>query len=231
MKKNNLNEIHNDYYGNECSGYYLFGANLKNSNIEYSDINNLFFDPKSYKSQKLSQTRLYHEVDTIDDIDLSENDFSNHTWGFDDFLYEILKNVKEYVELFYYSKFAEIKDAEDLDDTRTYVDDSYLQDIYDRINQDVTKIIHKIIPNLMNTKLIIRFKPDIVLSDMAFVDKIITEILNSGKFDGCYLDFYYNYNNTTDKKRIEGYKEITLENNTRTLKKNDKNSNNKKTGN
>ena len=39
MKKNNLNEINNDYYGNECSGYYLFGANLKNQSIGIASRN------------------------------------------------------------------------------------------------------------------------------------------------------------------------------------------------
>lgn len=214
MKKDNIKEIVDNYYKNDCNGYYLLGANLKNSSIKYWEMKKLFFDPKSYKIQKLVQTNLYDKIDDISDIDLSYNDFSDSTWYFDEFFYEIFKAVKDYVELFYHSKFVEVRDAEELDDVRTYVDESYIQDLHDQINKDIAKIIHKLIPNLMNTKLKIRFKPDNNLSNMAFVDKIITDILNSGKFDGCYLDFYYNYNhNCLDKKRIEGYKEHNTKNN------------------
>lgn len=213
MKNDNIAEIRDNYYKNYCNGYYLLGVNLKKSNIEYFKIENIFFNAKSYKKEKLLQTKLYDEIDSIDDIDLSDNDFSNSTWCFDEFLYEVLAAVKDYVDQFYYSEFLEIKDAEDLENTSTYVDESYIQDLYNRINKDIAKIINKLIPNLKNTKLKIRFKPERVLSDMSFVDKIITDILNSGKFDGCYLDFYYSYNlNFLDKKKIEGYKEPASKN-------------------
>lgn len=51
---------------------------------------------------------------------------------------------------------------------------------------DLANILDKLIPNLKNTGLKIKYKPPFV--DFRVKFNLLEFILRSGKFDGCYLD-------------------------------------------
>jgi len=184
----------------------LLGANCEASNIEFEIAKKVFLTASFYSTSNLKEINIgdYININNIPNINLSNNNFNGYEWQLDDFLIEIRKYVENYILDKYRDEIDELKD--DMEDafnqygSTTSVDDSSLEK---RMKRDIKILIQKIIPNLKNTKLRIKFDFSKLCCDDR---KILEEILISDRFDGCYInsnDELYEHQKRVEAKQRE----------------------------
>jgi len=167
----------------------LVGANCESGNLKFNDAYYVFLNPQAFTAVSLNNINAIEKLEIIPDTNLANNDFRycGDGWDLADFLYVVRKNIEPYIYSKYSSEYRKIYEVEDLDFTQTYVDDSYVENLQNRYLQDLKKLIKKLIPNLQNTGIRISFHPSFStpIDDIDY--EIICEVLESRKFDGCYV--------------------------------------------
>lgn len=153
----------------------LLGANLSKGNISFKDVKELFFESKVYTIDNLNKVGFFNKINKIPSINLTNNNFKGDDWDFTKFLEQIYLILVKYIE-----------DKYDSNVNLNPLDDEYNINLEKCITIDLANILDKLIPDLKNTGLKISYKPK--FGDSKFKFNLFQFILQSGKFDGCYLD-------------------------------------------
>lgn len=161
----------------------LPGANCENSQIPPEILQKLFLNPDVYDEEALDMAKLNTIYTTVEDINLSNNNFSNIEWDIGEFLRKIYQHVFSHVESFFYMEIDEINSEYDELDWNLASNNPELT-LYDNINKRVIEIVQKLIPNLANTG--IRIISSKKIKDLN-LKIILATAIESGKFDGCYI--------------------------------------------
>lgn len=167
----------------------LIGANCESSNLKYKDAYYTFLMPGFFTATNLGNIKALDKLKTIPETNLSNNDFSycGEGWDLAKFLYVVRENVESYVSSKYSDEYRGICRVEELDFPETYVDNSYLENLQKQKISELKSLIKKLIPNLQNTGLKINFHPTSKQHLDRIDYEIISETLESKKFDGCYV--------------------------------------------
>lgn len=167
----------------------LIGANCENGNLEFKDVYYAFLMPEFFTATNLQNINATKNLEELPDTNLSNNDFSycGEGWDLAKFIYIVRKNIESYIYSKYSDDYRDICKVEDLDFVETYVDDSYVENLQNQETHDIKLLIQKLIPNLQNTGLKIKFHPT-SKQLLEWIDyEIIYEALENKKFDGCYI--------------------------------------------
>lgn len=166
----------------------LLGANCENSNIDFDLVNYLFLNSRYYSVYSLREAGVFKNLSNIPDINLSNNNFYGQEWNLNEFLKVLFKKL----ELYRSDRFYEQrKSITELIEEEYSIYGSAMSDTMEYesiIDREIIDIIKKLIPNLSNTKLKIKFNIPEMGSFAYLATDIIVEVLSSGKFNGCYVE-------------------------------------------
>jgi len=173
---NRLYSSLNMFLGANCSGC---------EDLDFNAVKWLFLDARRYSKENLAQ------INTLNDVaetNLSDNDFSNYVWDFDKFLSKVGESVLEYVEPSYYHRFIEASEYDEYEFVNNGILGDECASVTKEMNERIKQIMKITIPNLKNTKL--HIKIDMSKLYMDYERAVVKEILQSQKFDGCYVSVY-----------------------------------------
>jgi len=163
----------------------FLGANCSScADLNFNAVVSLFLDSKRYTKQSLSG--LYN-LENIEETDLSDNNFEDYdyVWDLGSFLYYVCNSVAELIEPYYDSRFKEAIEWDEYEFKNTGICGGICDRVEKDMNKRIKEIVKKLVPNLKNTKLKIRIDKKGFYRGLAY--ELIEEILQSHKFDGCYI--------------------------------------------
>ena len=174
----------------------LIGADLSGSDFgsySFLRINRLFLSPHKYEERYLRRIDAINRLDSLPTTNLSNINLSGEEWDLEKFLYHLIKNLTPYVREKYQKEInEENKVWEQIEETPHVLDFLLDYDLYKaskKVTNDVIKLAQKLIPNLQNTNLKIKFSK----SWMTSIEyEIINYALQSGYFDGCNVQIHTN---------------------------------------
>ena len=172
---------------NMLVGANLAGAKFEDRGLHPTDIKFVFLNPNHYKMSYLREIDAINRLHTLPTTNLSNMDLSREEWDLAIFLDIFIDHLKTYVKEKYKKElYEEEKIWRQIDATPhilSFLDKKDLYAASDKVIDAVAILAKKLIPNLQNTKLRIKF-----LGCMSSLERhIINFALESGYFDGCYV--------------------------------------------
>ena len=161
---NRLYSSLNMFLGANCSGC---------EDLDFNAVKWLFLNARRYSKENLAQ------INTLNDVaapNLSDNDFSNYVWDFDEFLSKVGKSVLDYIEPTYYHILIEASEDDEYEFVNNGVLGNACASVTRKMNERIKQIIKITVPNLRNTKLQIKIDMSKLYMDYEYT--AVKEILH-----------------------------------------------------